>query len=160
MLSRKAEDYLEAIVNISEEKGYARVKDIASSLNVRSSSVVEMMKKMDSMGFVIYQKYDGIRLTPEGEKTGQAVRYRHETIRAFLEIIDVPKNIAEKDACTMEHNLNPKTIEQIKNLVEFVNTGPDHPEWLEHFGVFCSTGKHQCKGKDTKAKVAGSFNKI
>ena len=148
MLSRKAEDYLEAIVNISDEKGYARVKDIALSLNVRSSSVVEMMRKLDSVGFVIYQKHDGIRLTPQGEETGHAVRYRHETIKDFLEIIDVPKNIADRDACTMEHNLDPKTIEQIKNLVEFVNTAPDHPEWLDHFEAFCETGEHQCKGKE------------
>ena len=148
MLTRKAEDYLEAILNITEEKGYARIKDIASSLAVSSSSVAEMMRKLDSSGFVIYKKYDGIRLTLKGEGIGGMIKHRHETIRSFLEIIDVPKNIADRDACTMEHNLNPKTIEQIKNLVEFVNTAPDHPEWLDHFEAFCETGEHQCKGKE------------
>lgn len=145
MLTRKAEDYLEKILNITEEKGYARVKDIASSLDVSSSSVVEMMRKLDSSGFVIYQKHDGIRLTSRGEKIGGMIKHRHDTIKSFLEIIDVPKNIADKDACTMEHNLDPKTIEQIKNLVEFVKTAPDHPEWLEHFEIFCKTGEHRCE---------------
>jgi DtxR family Mn-dependent transcriptional regulator len=45
MLSRKTEDYLEAIYNIIEKKGYARVKDIALELKVSSPSVTEMMRK-------------------------------------------------------------------------------------------------------------------
>ena len=44
MLSRKAEDYLEAILGITEEKGYTRVKDIAIALDIQPSSVVEMLK--------------------------------------------------------------------------------------------------------------------
>ena len=67
MLTRKAEDYLEAIFNITEEKGYTRIKDIASARGVNPASVVEMMKKLDDMGFVIYRKYDGVRLTPKGK---------------------------------------------------------------------------------------------
>ncbi|MDY6864404.1 MAG: metal-dependent transcriptional regulator [Halobacteriota archaeon] len=145
MLSRKAEDYLEAIVNIMEFKGYIRVKDIASSLDVSSSSVVEMMKKLDSMGLVIYKKHDGIRLTPKGGEIGRMVKFRHKTIKDFLEIIDVPEDIADKDACTMEHNLNTETVEQIKKLVEFVKTAPDYPQWLVHFQIFCKTGEHGCK---------------
>ena len=67
MLTRKAEEYLEAIFSITEEKGYARIKDIASALGVNPASVVEMMKKVDDMDFVIYRKYDGVRLTPKGK---------------------------------------------------------------------------------------------
>jgi Mn-dependent DtxR family transcriptional regulator len=47
----------------------------------------------------------------------------------------------------MEHELNPKTVEQIKNLVKFVKTAPDYPEWLDHFEIFCETGGHSCKEK-------------
>lgn len=67
MLTRKAENYLEAIFNITEEKGYARIKDIASALGVNPASVVEMMNKLNDMDFVIYRKYDSVRLTPKGE---------------------------------------------------------------------------------------------
>ena len=41
-LSRKAEDYMEAIFIISKEKGYAKIKDVALSLRVKPPSVVEM----------------------------------------------------------------------------------------------------------------------
>ena len=114
MLTRKVEDYLEAILNIIEDKGYARTKNIAKQLGVTPPSVVEMMKKLNNMEFVIYRKYDGITLTPNGRKIAAAVKMRHDIIHAFLKIINVPQDIANKDACTIEHHLNPKTIEQIK----------------------------------------------
>ena len=88
MLSRKAEDYLEAILNISlqEGKGYARVKEIARALNVKPSSVVEMVNRLNGVGLVNYKKYEGITLTPKGEKVARVVKDRHETIRAFLAV--------------------------------------------------------------------------
>jgi len=152
MLSRKAEDYLEAILNIAEKKGYAKVKDIALALDVKPSSVVEMVKRLNDRGFLDYRKYDGVTLTPKGEEIGRAVWGRHTTIRAFLEIIKVPQEIADKDACIIEHELEAKTIQQIKNLVEFVKTAPDYPQWLEHFEMFCETGVHPCEEEKRKEK--------
>ncbi|MHC1636070.1 MAG: metal-dependent transcriptional regulator [Candidatus Methanospirareceae archaeon] len=140
MLSRKIEDYLEAILNITEEKGYAKIKDIASTLGVKPPSVVEMVKKLDKMGFVEYRRYEGVILTEKGRIVGKAVQERHRAIRTFLEIIKVPKEIANKDACIMEHELEPETIGQIRNLVEFIMS---NPEWLRHFEMFCVTARHQ-----------------
>jgi len=149
MLSRKAEDYLEAILNISlqEGKGYARVKEIARALNVKPSSVVEMVNRLNGVGLVNYKKYEGITLTPKGEKIAKVVKDRHETIRAFLEIIKVPPRIANKDACIMEHELEPET-EQLRCFVRFVRSAPDYPQWLQHFETFCKTGRHPCEGVD------------
>lgn len=152
MLSRKAEDYLEAILNITERKGYTRIKDIARALGITPPSVVEMVKRLSGMGLVEYRKYDGVTLTPKGEEIGRAVWGRHTTIRAFLEIIKVPEPIANKDACIIEHELEAKTIEQIKNLVEFVKSAPDYPQWLEHFEIFCETGVHPCDEEKRKVR--------
>ncbi len=152
MPSRKAEDYLEAILNIAEKKGYSRIKDIALALGVTPSSVVEMVKRLNDMDFVEYRKYDGVTLTPEGREIASVVKDRHDTIRAFLEIIKVPGEIADKDACIIEHELEAKTIEQVKNLVNFVQSAPDYPQWLEHFEIFCETGVHPCEAEKRKAK--------
>ena len=145
MLSRKAEDYLEAILNVTEDKGYAKIKDIAAALSVTPPSVIEMVKKLDKKGFVVYRKYDGITLTDSGMEIASVIKDRHETIKAFLEIIDVPENVAEEDACTMEHELHTVTTKQIKNLVNFVKKAPEYPQWLDHFSEFCITGEHPCK---------------
>ncbi|KYK33524.1 MAG: iron-dependent repressor [Theionarchaea archaeon DG-70] len=146
MLSRKAEDYLEAIYNIAERKGYAQIKDIASELQITPPSVTEMMGKLAKKGLVHYEKYSAVKLTEKGREIAKTIKTRHDTFTTFLEIILVPNRIAEKDACELEHHLNPKTIEQFSRFVEFVKDAPLYPKWLNHFKEFCETGVHPaCK---------------
>ncbi|HNR58087.1 MAG TPA: metal-dependent transcriptional regulator [Methanothrix sp.] len=159
-LSRKAEDYLEAIFEISQEKGYARVRDISQKLDIRPPSVVEMVKKLDELGYVVHKKQEGVFLTPKGEEIGRVIKDRHDTIKAFLMLINVPEPIADKDACIMEHKLDTKTVEQIKNLVKFIQLSSDRPPWLDHFDVFCRTGEHfcgisdECRSRRKRAEAA------
>ena len=143
-LSRKAEDYLEAVYVISQEKGHVRIRDICKELGTKPPSVVEMVKKLNDRGYLIYKKNEGLYLTAEGEEIGRIIKDRHDTIFAFLKFIGVPEQIADEDACVIEHELHPKTVEQIKSLVSFIETAPDHPQWLDHFAIFCELGKHSC----------------
>ncbi len=144
-LSRKAEDYLEAIYVISQDKGIVRIRDICRELEIKPPSVVEMVKKLADQGYLIYKKNEGVNLTAEGEEIGRVIKDRHSTIFAFLKFIGVPEKIADEDACVIEHELNAKTVEQIKSLVSFIETAPDHPQWLDHFAIYCDLGKHPCK---------------
>ena len=141
-ISGRAEDYLRSIHRIIGQKGFARVKDIASDLKVRPSSVVEMMNKLQATGLVIYEKYGGIRLTNKGIAIAQVVRKRHETFAKFLEIILVPREIALKDAHILEHQLDPKTILQFARFVEFMadlsNRAGFIRRWGEEFKEYCS----------------------
>ncbi len=136
-LSRHHEDYLEAIYNIVEEKGYAQVKDIATALKISPPSVTEMMGRLKDQGLIFYKKYSGITLTKEGEKIAKSVKNRHETFEKFLEIILIPKEIASKDACIMEHHLTPRTIEQFSKFVKFVEDRPAAQQWLQQFQEYC-----------------------
>ena len=142
MLSRKAEDYLETIYLIMQKKGYVRIKDIAKALNVKPPSVTEMMKKLSREDFVVYERYGGISLTKEGEEIARIVKDKHETFIKLLKIIQVPDEIAKRDAYKLEHHLHPITIEQFKKFIEFVEYFPAmNPRWLTHFIEFCETGK-------------------
>jgi len=143
-LSRKAEDYLEAIFVISQEKEYVRIRDICKELGIKPPTVVEMVKKLSDQGYLVYKKYEGVYLTPKGEEIGRVIKDRHSTILAFLTFIGVPEKIANDDACIIEHDLNPKTVEQIKNLVSFIESTPDNPEWLDNFMCFCENEKRTC----------------
>jgi DtxR family Mn-dependent transcriptional regulator len=142
MLSNKAEDYLEAILGIEEKKGYTRVKDLASLLAIKPPSVVEMLKKLHDLDLVEYRRYDGVRLTATGRKAARVVKDRHETIRSFLELLKVPTQAADKDACLIEHNLEPETLEQLRNFVRFVRSAPEYPQWLKHFERYCEGYGH------------------
>ena len=64
--SQSAEDYLERIHELFEEKGYARVVDIASSLKVKQASVTSMVQKLGEAGYLKYEKYRGLILTEKG----------------------------------------------------------------------------------------------
>ncbi|NIP67383.1 metal-dependent transcriptional regulator [Candidatus Bathyarchaeota archaeon] len=140
-LTGRSEDYLRGLYRIVEQKGYARIKDVAKELGVQPSSAVEMMKKLDSKGLVDYEKYGGVTLTGEGEEIAKAVRKRHKTFRKFLEIILVPREIAAKDAHVLEHRLDPKTILQFTRFVDFITSAPNHPKfvgrWIEQFRRYC-----------------------
>ncbi len=139
-LTQTEEDYLEAIYSIIKEKGYVRVKDIAEELGVRPPSVSEMLAKLRDKELVKYEKYSGTTLTKRGEKIGRSIKTRHNTLKRLLQIILVPEDIAEKNACDMEHHLDPKTIEQLTKFVQFVERAPPNPKWLEHFEIYCKTG--------------------
>jgi DtxR family Mn-dependent transcriptional regulator len=148
-LSGRSEDYLRGLYEIMERKGYARIKDIARKLGVQPSSAVEMMKKLNRKGLVVYEKYGGVTLTSEGEDVAKAVEERHETFKKFLEIILVPENIASKDAHVLEHKLDPKTILQFTRFVEFITSTPEHPRfvgrWMEQFRRYCERENRQNK---------------
>ncbi|MEA3255791.1 MAG: metal-dependent transcriptional regulator [Candidatus Altiarchaeota archaeon] len=145
MYSRTVEDYLEAIYNIILRKGYARTKDISRELEVSPPSVTEMLKKLGDKGLVNYERYGGITLTAKGERVAKSVKMRHDTVRKLLKIILVSDKIAEKDACRIEHELSPETVEQLTKFVRFVETAPMHPKWLEHFREFCMSGEYVCE---------------
>lgn len=147
MYSRAVEDYLEAIYNIIRRKGYARTKDIARELEVKPPSVTEMLKRLREASLVNYKRYEGVTLTAKGERVAKVVKTRHDTLKAFLGIIMVSDKTADRDACRLEHELSPETIEQLTKFVRFVETAPMHPKWLEHFKEFCMSGDYVCYQK-------------
>jgi DtxR family Mn-dependent transcriptional regulator len=121
-LSRRAEDYLRIIYEIKRDKGYVRIKDIALALNVKPPSVTEMVHKLSKMGLLIYEKRAYISLTEEGEKIARNIKDRHEAIVKLLEIMEVPPEVARKDAHRIEHIISIETLECIKNFVRKVRT--------------------------------------
>ena len=147
-VSGRCEDYLRAVYEIIEKKGYARVKDISRELEVKPPTVVEMMRKLQNDGLVIYEKYGGITLTSRGKEIAEAVKRRHDTFKRFLEIILVPEDIALKDAHVLEHRLDPKTILQFTRFVDFITEATaEQPSikrrpriirrWMEQFKRYC-----------------------
>ena len=71
---------------------------------------------------------------------------RHKILTDFLVILGVDREVAEHDACEMEHTLHPETVDRLTRFVEFVKGAPKSPRWLEHFRHFYKTGKHpECR---------------
>ena len=146
MTSQSVEDYLETIYELKKEEGYIRTTDISSYLGVQPPSVTEMVKKLDENGFLVYKKYKGVTLTPKGEKLAKAIKQRHMALARFLDILGIEEELAEKDACRIEHNVHTKTMKRLAKFVDFVHEMSHHPVWLKHFEHYVKTGNHmECK---------------
>jgi len=121
------EDYLEAIYELTGEKGApeARVSNIAKSLRVTRPSVVGMIKHLVEHGLVDHAHYGGVELTQQGRDVAREMWHRHQVLRRFLEeVLGLDAVLAEEDACRMEHTLSPETIERFLALEEFREQGP------------------------------------
>lgn len=128
--SQSAEDYLERIHELIEEKGYARVVDIASSLGVRQASVTNMVKKLGEAGYLNYVKYRGLVLTDKGRDVARRIRQRHETLSRFFSLFGLDQATQHCDIEGIEHHLSPETVAMFSDLADFFEK---HPETLKQF---------------------------
>lgn len=123
ILSASGEDYLEMIYRLSLERGFTRVNELASALNVQPPSVTRMLKKLDSLGYIDYERYSIIRLKKKGITIGKFLLDRHETLENFLKMIHVSKTLEEAEK--IEHTLNDETIWGIKCLTKYFDDHSD-----------------------------------
>lgn len=110
-LSTSMENYLETILWISEKEGSAHITEIAERLEIAASSVHETIKKLSNLSLVKQEKYGPVILTEKGEKYAKTIACKHQIIKQFLiDILDVDENIAEQDACMIEHEISNETM--------------------------------------------------
>lgn len=116
MATPSMEDYLEKIYGLIKGKGYARVSDIALELNLQPSSVTKMVQKLAEAGYINYERYRGLVLTPAGESLGESMKDRHAMLEVFLRIIGVPEETLRKDVEGLEHHVSPETVQRLQEL--------------------------------------------
>lgn len=120
-LSKSMEDYLEAVYVIAKNKKVVRVKDVGAFLKVRNPSVIKAMRGLEENGLVRHEHYGYIELTPAGKEYAQSVYERHVLIMSFFtKILKVPLNIAEEDACIIEHYLHKVTMSRLRHFMKYI----------------------------------------
>jgi Mn-dependent DtxR family transcriptional regulator len=124
------EDYIEQIYILIEEKGYARVSDIAEALSVHPSSVTKMVQKLDKDEYLVYEKYRGLVLTSKGKKIGKRLVFRHDLLEQFMHIIGVKQENIYNDVEGIEHHLSWDAIDRIGDLIQFFEEDSNRVEIL------------------------------
>lgn len=137
-ITRSVEDYLEAMYSLEKEHGTIRVKDVAQTLKVKPPSVVEAVKKLSQMDMVSYERYGTIKLKNEGLKIAEMVSWRHQVLKDFLILLGVENDVAEEDACSMEHVMDISTIYKFRKFVEFVEFYPNAHVLIEKFQKYAN----------------------
>ena len=112
-IHKSAEDYLEMILMLDEEKGYVRSVDIATGLSVSKPSVSVAMKHLRENGYINMDKDNYISLTDKGMKIARRVYDRHKALTEILIRIGVDPETAQEDACKVEHDISPETYDAI-----------------------------------------------
>lgn len=113
-IHESAEDYLEAILMLKNEKGYARSVDIAARLGVTKPSVSFAMKRLRENGYILMNEENLITLTATGEEIARRMFERHTILSRFLMQLGVSEANAFEDACKIEHDICQETFEAIK----------------------------------------------
>ncbi|PTX99607.1 transcriptional regulator MntR [Verrucomicrobia bacterium LW23] len=124
-VTESAEDYLERIYELIESKGYARVSDIAEALSLSRPSVSIMVQRLDKLGYLLYEKYRGLTLTPEGVRVAQAIRRRHAILTEFFELLGLPGEIVERDVEGVEHHVSQELLQRLESLVTHCRVNPE-----------------------------------
>ena len=141
-LTPTMEDYLEAIFLLSKERGAIRVKNISKKLGVKMPTVTHMLKTLGERGFIDYEKHEFLELTEKGRAIGEEINRRHNIIRRFLtDILKIDSNVADEEACQMEHGMSPETLNRLAKFMEFVQVHPRAvANWLKDFDKYRPNG--------------------
>lgn len=113
-LTESKENYLETIYSLVETRNVARVKEIAAALGVKVPSVANAVSDLKKMGYVEQEPYGYVSLTDSGREIAKSIMDRHILLRRFLVLLGVSEEIADADACVMEHILSPETLAAIE----------------------------------------------
>ena len=111
-----AEDYVEAVAEILEERGECRVVDLAERFAVSHVTVSRIIGRLKEKDLVDTERYRPITLTPKGKRLAKASRERHEIVYQFLLSIGVDEETAAIDAEGIEHHVSKSTLERLKEL--------------------------------------------
>lgn len=160
MIKRKTtEEYIETIYVLQQRDEYAKTGKISLEMGIRPSSVTEMLQKLQTEGYIEYKPYKGAQLTDFGKTIAHELMNKQKIIADFLEIIGIKRELAEADACQIEHHVTAKTLGRIEKFVEFVNNAPNEQQWREQFRHYLETGKQKIRSFYKEEKKESSLRK-
>ncbi len=113
-IQKSAEDYLETILRLTLQNGSVRSIDIANELGFSKPSVSTAMKRLRENGYITVAQHGCIELTEQGRSIANKIYERHILLTQYLIDLGVSANIAEEDACKIEHILSQETFDRIR----------------------------------------------
>ena len=120
-IHESAEDYLEQILMLKEQKGSVRSIDIAVAMGFSKPSVSIAMKNLRENGYISVDADGFITLEEPGMEIARRIYDRHRKLTAFFVALGVDPDIAAHDACKIEHDLSEETYSKMIAFAEQYN---------------------------------------
>ena len=117
-----AENYLEAIHVLTQEKGQVRAIDIVHYLGFSKPSVSIAMKQLETNGYIARDEDGHITLTDDGMDIAVSVLERHRLLTDLFMAVGVSEETAKSDACKVEHHISQETFEKLKEKIELIKS--------------------------------------
>jgi len=117
------EMYLKAIWHLRERGEQCRINSIAKMLNIKQPSVIQMLRKLNEQGLVVYNK-NGIKLTESGHKIATTMMRNSRLLEVMMENA-LKMKIDEEMVCGIEHHMN-------KQFTDALCTMLNHPRKCPH----------------------------
>lgn len=116
-----AEDYVEIVYDLIQEKKEARVCDIAEHIGVSHVTVIRTIDRLKKRGLLASNQHQPITLTAEGESLAKLCKERHTFLLQYLLALGVPEGIAKIDVEGMEHHISPATMNAFKRHLSSIS---------------------------------------
>lgn len=119
-IHESAEDYLEAILVLTEEKGMVRSIDIVNHLGYSKPSISVAMKRLRENGYIFMDESGYITLSDSGMEIATRIYTRHKVLTKILMHLGVSEEVAKQDACKIEHDLSNEAFDAICTHATFL----------------------------------------
>ena len=119
------ENYIKSIFHLQEQEGMVTTNELSASLKTKPASVTDMMKKLKTKKLIHYERYQGFRLTQEGNKVALHIIRRHRLWEYFLaEKLKFTWDEVHEVAEELEHVTNKKLIDRLDEFLGFPRVDP------------------------------------
>lgn len=138
------ENYLKTIFVLQTRQGTATPADLERELNSSTSTVYHVVNKLEAEGHIISVKgtrgkKPSIELTESGRLIAENMFQRHQKIHNWLMLLGTAPELAEAEACMLEHGLSDMTMEIISRHVDMAtgSFGEDaaYPEKMKRMAM-------------------------
>lgn len=117
-ITHSAAHHLLAIQELRDQRGYARVTDVARHLNITTGSASTNLKSLKTKGLIVEDENRFLKLSTEGQSLAKAVVQRKQLFFKFLtEVLGVSDDQAEVDACKTEHLISAETARKLEKFL-------------------------------------------
>ena len=116
-IHESAENYLEAILILKNERGAVRSIDIAQHMQFSKPSVSRAMSLLRGNGYITVDPDGFIELAESGLAIAERIYERHRLMTDWLVRIGVSPDTAARDACKVEHDISEETFKKLKEHI-------------------------------------------
>jgi DtxR family transcriptional regulator, Mn-dependent transcriptional regulator len=119
------EDYLKAIYALQQQGGVVSTSMLGEQRGFKPGSVTGMIKKLAEMNLVEHTPYQGVQLTPAGERIALEVIRHHRLLELYLvEALGYSWDEVHEEAERLEHHISEKLEARIAAHLGHPNVDP------------------------------------